>query len=243
MPHRFFADTPVSASSIRLPPKEAHHLIHVLRGQVGDEVIIFDGSGVEFQARVAEIRRSEVELQVLGRQTVDRELPLHITLGVALPKGDRQRWLIEKAVELGVGNVVPLQTERGVAQPAPKAVERLARFVIEASKQCGRNRLMQVDSARPLVDYLAQASPGAARWLAHPGTGPAFSSGQSHAASEILLAVGPEGGFTDLEVEQAARSGWQIVALGPRILRVETAALLLSALAGTGRPLPEGPRR
>ena len=231
MTNRFFLDPPVSADLVRLPPSEAHHLAHVMRRHVGDEVILFDGTGAEYTAQITSIRRTDVELRILRRAEVDRELPLKITLGVGLPKGDRQRWLIEKAVELGVDSLVPLETEHGVAQPAPSAVERLGRFVIEASKQCGRNRLMEVAPARPLAKYLEEAPGTAGRWLAHPGGVPLDR--QAARAAHICIAIGPEGGFSDRELELARAGGWEVLDLGARTLRVETAALMLSAYAAS----------
>ena len=106
--------------------------------------MLWDGSGAEFSAKVAQIGRSSVDLEVRQRHEIDRELSFSLTLGVALPKGDRQRWLVEKCTELGTTCLVPLITERGVAQPVEKALSRLERTVIETCKQCGRNRLMEI---------------------------------------------------------------------------------------------------
>ena len=97
---------------------EAHHLLHVMRAKAGTRVTLFDGSGWEFEAVVERAGRSEVELAIAGRQEIDREAQIAVTLGVALPKGERQKWLVEKVVELGVARLVPLETARGVAQPA-----------------------------------------------------------------------------------------------------------------------------
>ena len=101
--HRFYVETPVSSNKAYLAGSEAHHLIHVLRASVGMEVVLIDGSGAEFDARVLRIDRRGVELEVITRQAIDRELSFPFTLGVTLPKGDRQRWLVEKAVELAAG--------------------------------------------------------------------------------------------------------------------------------------------
>ena len=229
MTHRYFVDRPITQDTATLTGPEAHHLLHVMRAKPGDQVILFDGSGHEFPSRVETLRRSEADLTILGRQLVDRELPHPLILGVALPKGDRQRWLVEKAVELGVTRLLPLETERSVAQPNPKAVERLRRAAIEASKQCGRNRLMEIASPQRWANFL-QASDGASvRLVAHPTPEVLVRNVLSSVASPIVLAVGPEGGLTEDEIEQAAKHGWQTVTLGPRILRIETAALALAA--------------
>ena len=246
MADRYFVETPITGERATLAAAEAHHLAHVMRAKPGTLVTLFDGSGCEFAARVERVGRSEIDLSVLERQSVDRELAIDLTLAAALPKGDRQRWLIEKAVELGVTRFVPLETERGVAQPSGGALERLRRGVIEASKQCGRNRLMEVAEPMLLNGLLAgDAQPTAkqtVRWLAHPGgmsmaeATRALHDGQ---LGDVLIAVGPEGGFTAGETSLATQRGWQVVGLGERILRVETAALLLAAIAAVHCGGPE----
>ena len=229
---RFFVEPPIEGEMARLVDREAHHLIHVLRLSIDSKVTLFDGSGAEFTARVSQVGRTEVELAVLARHEVDRELPRPLTLGVALPKGDRQKWMIEKATELGATCLVPLETDHGVAQPVAKSLARLRHAVIEASKQCRRNRLMEIAEPMAVADYLDGGPQDARRWLAHPGG--EISSAKAVRAdghSETLLAVGPEGGFTGDEVASARTAGWQIVDLGPRILRIETAAAVLTVLA------------
>ncbi len=241
MADRYFSETPISEDRALLVGAEAHHLVHVIRAKPGTRVVLFDGSGVEFIARVERIDRSEVQLAVLSRQEVDRELPEELTLGVALPKGDRQRWLVEKAVELGVGWIVPLWTARSVAQPVEQALKRLRRTVIESSKQCGRNRLMEIAEPRAWADYVADTAESPCRLLAQPH-GRQTVAGPLSAAdllSPVFLAVGPEGGFSDAEVSLAVAAGWQMIDLGPRILRVETAAILLVATVCQVRRNPQ----
>ncbi len=242
MSDRYFMDRPIVDSLAVLAGAEAHHLIHVMRARPGTEIVLFDGSGAEFPARVERLRRAEVELIVLGRDEIDRELPRAVTLAVALPKGDRQRWLVEKATELGVARLVPLRTTRSVAQPVQQAIGRLRRTAIEASKQCGRNRLMEIAEPRAWADFLTETAGEPFRLLAHPKKGgqatfSSTASASSESASEKVacpsfLAVGPEGGFTDEEVSMGTAVGWQPVDLGPRILRTETAAILLVAVFG-----------
>ena len=233
MAHRFFAQSPISSGHTRLDGSEAHHLANVMRATVGAEVVLFDGSGAEFAARVTRIGRSGVDLEVLARCDVNREAARELTLGVALPKGDRQRWLVEKAVELGVCRLTPLEIARGVARPTEQAIARLRRTVIEASKQCGRNRLMEIMPPTAFADYVATVPNNADRLAAHPVQTGGDQSTRSLASSTgaVYLAVGGEGGFTSDEVSAAAACGWQFVDLGPRILRVETAALALAAWA------------
>ena len=104
MIHRHFVDSPITTAQVTLAGTEAHHLLHVMRAKVGSQVMLFDGSGMEFTAVVRSLGRATVELEIVGREPIDREHPRAITLGVALPKGDRQRWLVEKAVELALAS-------------------------------------------------------------------------------------------------------------------------------------------
>jgi 16S rRNA (uracil1498-N3)-methyltransferase len=233
MSERFFSSNPITAERITLDGPEAHHLLHVMRATPCERVILFDGTGAEFIAIVEQLKRSEVELRITERCTVDRELPFPLTVGVALPKGDRQKWLVEKLTELGVTTLVPLITERSVAQPSIGALDRLRRAVIEAAKQCGRNRLMEISPPQRWEAWLNDDcwlpnNTQLSRLLAHPKGLPLTELPPIQNAP-VQLAIGPEGGFTDAEVSAAVSAGWQTVSLGPRILRVETAAIALAA--------------
>ncbi len=227
MKDRYFSESTIAGESVNLHGSEAHHLLHVMRVKLGTEVIVFDGQGGEWSAEVARLGRSEVVLALQEHFAIERESPIEISMAVPLPKGDRQRWLIEKAVELGVARLIPLTTERSTKNAAEAHV-KLTRYVIEASKQCGRNRLMQIDSPQAWPELaaggLARHNLAMNRILAHP-TGQPISEIPSD--SPAHLAIGPEGGFTDEEVERAVDAGWQVVSLGERILRIETAALAL----------------
>lgn len=236
MSRRYFSETPIAGPDATLAGPEAHHLLHVLRAAPGMEVVLFDGGGGEFDARVARCGRSTVKLTVGPRRDVDRELPFEFTLGVPLPKGDRQRWIVEKATELGVTRLVPLVVERSPRGAAERG-DKLVRYVVEASKQCGRNRLMEI--AEPLAwdEWLALPGVGAdaegttRRWVAHP-VAPPLDASSALRATPTFAAVGPEGGLTDEEVAMAVGAGWKLAGLGPRVLRIETAAVALAALIG-----------
>jgi 16S rRNA (uracil1498-N3)-methyltransferase len=252
MTERYFVDSPIRGELVVLAGSEAHHLIHVMRGAPGQDLVLFDGSGSEFQGRIEKVSRTKVHVAILSGQVVDRELPFDLTLGVSLPKGDRQKWLVEKAVELGVRRIVPIEATRSVAQPVEHALVRLRRTVVEASKQCGRNRLLEIDEYQHLADFMDRNAPGACRLLAHPHRQSAdaaqsvrlASAGSRRGSQAVIAAIGPEGGFTPEEVADAVDVGWRLIDLGPRILRIETAAIWLCALAvhvfGSQPPLPEG---
>lgn len=231
MSHRFFSESPLKLdpdhpAPARLTDAEAHHFLHVMRGSVGDRVTLFDGSGREFEAEAIETTRREVTLALRSCAEVDREPAVGLTLGVALPKGDRQKVLVEKLTELGVARLVPLTTERSVATPKAAGLNKLRRAVIEASKQCGRNRLMVIEEPMGLTRFL-DTTEAAAKWIAHP-----YNASQPvpEAVGPFAVAVGPEGGFTEAEVAAAAAAGWAGRSLGKSILRIETAAIAFAAL-------------
>jgi 16S rRNA (uracil1498-N3)-methyltransferase len=237
MTARYFVETPIAGDEAALVDAEAHHAAHVMRIGVGDSVTLFDGSGYEFAARVAKVGRSEIQLAIEGRALVDRELRRDVTLCSALPRGDRQRWLIEKAVELGVRRFVPLRTKRAVVQPDAGACARLRRTVIEASKQCGRNVLMRIDEPPGVAGCAALFGDDVLRLLAAPSAteGLIEMSSSATALRPVTVIIGPEGGLTDEEEAAATAAGWRPVSLGPRILRIETAAALVCGWAAIER--------
>ncbi len=240
MNRRFFSEHPIGGDAAQLDGAEAEHLVRVLRGKVGDQVTLFDGRGAEYSARITAVRRSRVELAVLARHLTCRELSAELVLGVALPKGERQRWLVEKAVELGVTRLVPLVTQRSVAEPVA-AVARLRRYVIEASKQCGRNRLLEIATPVSWAVYCGQDHGTATRLVAAfgPQAAPLSQAFSRATGGGVWLAVGPEGGLTDDEL--AAAASWRRVSLGSRVLRVETAALALVAFCSLHDAAPVTP--
>jgi 16S rRNA (uracil1498-N3)-methyltransferase len=234
MTRRYFSEKPLAGAKATLAGSEAHHLLHVLRATPGMRVILFDGSGFEFEAEVTSCGRTSAELSILERREVNRELPFELTLGVPLPKGDRQRWIIEKAVELGVTRFVPLATERSLAKGEKHAGEKLFRYAMEASKQCGRNCLMQIAELRDWPQWLklptdvGQAATPTIKWIAHPGGRPLTLTDLGQ-ATPTFVGFGPEGGLTDGESAAAKETGWELIGLGPRVLRIETAAMALVA--------------
>jgi len=228
MPDRYFLETPPHGKQAELSGPEAHHLAHVMRAAVGDQVLLFDGSGIEFTAEIRKIGRQNVELAVISQAVIDREPPRPVVIGVSLPKGDRQKWLVEKLVELGATELIPLTTRRSVAQPVDSALARLQRQVLEATKQCGRTKLMAIGEPCAWQEFINKPPAGAARWLAHTAFDQAAKPTdvrQQLTSAGVWFAIGPEGGFTDDEVAGAIAHGWQAVSFGPRVLRVETAAI------------------
>jgi 16S rRNA (uracil1498-N3)-methyltransferase len=228
MAERFYVNCPLGPGPVELRGPEAHHLSTVCRLRAGDRVCLFNGDGRQYPAEVRAAGKRHVALEVLAVEAPPRELGFRLEVAVPLPKGDRAQFLVEKLTELGAAVLVPLRTARSVVHPGETRLERLQRYVIEASKQCGRNVLMGVAPLTDWESYCARGDLPARRLLAHPG-GPRPAPG---GGGDCAVAVGPEGGFTDAEVEAARAASWRPVGLGPRILRVETAALVLAALAG-----------
>jgi 16S rRNA (uracil1498-N3)-methyltransferase len=232
MSERFYVSSPLQLGQVVLEGAEARHLATVCRLRAGDPVCLFNGDGCQYPATVQEVGKRTVTLLVAGVEAPQRELPFRLVVAAPLPKGDRAQFLIEKLTELGVTRFVTLLTRRSVVQPRESTQEKLERWVIEASKQCGRNVLMEIARAEEWANYCWREDLPPRRLLAHCGEDPAAIE-QLREKCHVAVAVGPEGGFTEEEVVLARRAGWQIVGLGPRVLRVETAALALAAFATT----------
>jgi 16S rRNA (uracil1498-N3)-methyltransferase len=239
MSDRFYTPDPLGPGEYVLSGPDAHHLAAVRRFGPGDWVVLFNGDGREYPAEVIEADRKRTVLNILAAAEADRELPFPLVVASALPKGDRADFLVEKLTELGVTRFVPLSTTRAVVQPKGAKVEKFERAVIEASKQCGRNRLMAVDPPAKWDEFAARVeNMPAVRVVLHPPAAeqpihPLADLAEVVRRCGVVFAVGPEGGFTDAEVATAGAAGWRRVALGPRVLRVETAAVAAAAWAAT----------
>jgi len=231
MADRFHVNCPLGPGPVELDGPEAHHLATVCRLRPGDLVCLFNGDGHEYPAEVTQLTRRTVSLRVLRVESPQRELSFRLEVAAPLPKGDRAQFLVEKLTELGATSFVPLKTTRSVVEPREAKREKLQRYVIEASKQCGRNVLMRIESPAEWSAYCRRADLPPLRVLAHPG-GTALSSIAN--GGDAAIAVGPEGGGTDEEIEAGRTAGWQVVGLGPRILRIETAAIFLASWLGQG---------
>jgi 16S rRNA (uracil1498-N3)-methyltransferase len=231
MADRFYTNSPLAPGPALLQGPEAHHLATVLRAKPGERITLFNGDGCEYPAEVVAVNRKSVTVRVMSIERPARELPIRLQVAAPLPKGDRGDFLIEKLTELGATDFTPLRTERSVVHPREAKLDRLERTVIEASKQCGRNFLLRIHGLTSWPEFARRDNLPRLRVLAHleeSGDLPP-ELGKTNAC----VAVGPEGGFTGEEVELARQAGWQIVGLGPRILRVETAALMLACRAAS----------
>lgn len=246
MVSRFHVPEPLRAGTFTLDTSEFHHMVRVTRHKVGDTVRMFDGSGREADAEITFLSRSAATLSVGKVESMPEGDGPQLILAVPIPKLARAGWIVEKAVELGVSKLIPIGTTRSVVDPRETKLDNLRASVISAMKQSGRSRAMEITPVMKWPDFVKTELPQHATVVAHPGGMP-FTTGFIHSAlaeatgrsglakskggSPTFLAVaGPEGGFTVEEVTQAVTSGARLTSLGPRILRVETAALAMAAI-------------
>lgn len=236
MPHRAFA-ADLTQPEVILSESEAHHVLHVLRGRVGDELELFDGAGTVARAVIAAAARRDVTCRIASRTREDVVRRCAVTVCSAPPKGDRLKWLVEKLTELGVDELQLMQTHRTVVVPGETRIEKLRTSVIAACKQCGRNRLMDVRTLAPFADVLRPNEGGGdrpIRLIAHPGSDSrsltaVLATTERHRSVQVL--IGPEGGFTPDEIQQALRAGAIAVEWpGGHILRIETAAIAFASV-------------
>lgn len=220
---RFFV-ADLEASPVELSADEAHHLVHVLRLKKGDDVVLFDGQGHAAQATVTLIDGDAVELEI-GGPVPTNESPLALTVAVAVPKGDAMELIVQKLTELGVATIQPLVSDHGEIRKnvVKKRLERWERIALEAAKQCGRSRLPVLEPPRDLPEL---AEPGS--FLLTPGAPPLTST--MTLPSQVVVFVGPEGGWSEAELSLAKTRALKKFGLGPRTLRTETAAIAAATL-------------
>lgn len=233
---RFYCPEILAQSgTAELPEQAAHHAARVLRLQAGDRVSVFNGRGGEGEARITDIGKRNVTLEIVDWHDVERESPLQVLLAQAISAGEKMDFTLQKAVELGIGNIQPLASERSVVRlSGERAEKRVAHWqgvVIAACEQSGRNRVPEVAPIRPLLDWLGQQDEGLRLMLS-----PVAEVGLRDLpkpTGNITLLIGPEGGLSPAEAEAAQRYGFTPVRLGARVLRTETAALAALAAMQT----------
>lgn len=226
---RLFYDFPLAVgTSIDLPKDVARHIM-VLRLSPGEHITLFNGKGGEYQAKIIGTERHLTTAEIVSFSQREVELPYKITLAQGIPEAGKMDWIIEKAVELGVQEIVPVATRRSVVRlNADRTEKRLSRWqsiVISASQQCGRNRLL--DIARPVdFDVCISLLSGQSTIMFSPRATESLASWiTQQIPHDITLLIGPEGGFSPEEEELARQNGVISLSMGPRILRTETAGL------------------
>ena len=231
---RIHVDLPLAAGArIALPDAAAGHLLRVLRAQVGDPCVLFNGDGNDYDARIAAIGRREASVEVLGVRAVDNESPLQITLMQGIARGDKMDWILQKATELGVAAVLPVSSERSeVRLDRARADKRVAHWrsvVVSACEQSGRAQLPQLTPLQSLVAALPLLPQTALRLLLDPQAAMSLAT-LPEPETGIVIAVGPEGGWSPRDREALHAAGFNGVRLGPRVLRTETAGIAAIAI-------------
>ncbi|MBK7357223.1 16S rRNA (uracil(1498)-N(3))-methyltransferase [Propionivibrio sp.] len=246
--NRFYCPLPLeNTSQLALPEAAARHASRVLRLREGDDLILFDGHGGEYVARIARIERAQVVVNVLEWRDAECEAPIRVSLVQGLQAGEKMDMTIQKAVELGVSRIVPVKSQRSVVrlerERSARRVEHWRAVAIAACEQCGRNRVPEVDALMDLVQWLDK--PGGEeimRLMLVPGSEHTLDSIAPVAPrGQIELLIGPEGGLAMEELKKAEQAGFLPIRLGPRILRTETAGLAaLAAIQGLWGDFREG---
>lgn len=228
---RFFIDAPLSLGQHELPEAQAHYIGRVLRHAAGDAVQLFDGSGHEYLGELIEVGKKAVRVELREQLAGQVESPLRVHLGQGVSRGERMDWAIQKATELGVAEITPIVSERcEVRLKDERADKRLAHWrqvMISACEQCGRSVLPVLHAPQPLSEWQATVQ-AELKLVLHPVAEP----WATHTPPRSLaFLIGPEGGLSDKEVEQAKLAGFHAARLGPRVLRTETAPVVALAVA------------
>ena len=228
---RFFIDAPLSLGQHELPEAQAHYIGRVLRHAAGDAVQLFDGSGQEFLGELVEVGKKNVRVELRESFAGLAESPLRLHLGQGLSRGERMDWAIQKATELGVGEITPIVSERcEVRLKDERADKRLAHWrqvAISACEQCGRSVLPIIHAPVALADWQRQVE-AELKLVLHPVAEPLASHARP---GSLAFLIGPEGGLSETEVESAKAAGFHAARLGPRVLRTETAPVVALSVA------------
>ena len=228
---RFFIDAPLSLGEHPLPEAQAHYIGRVLRMAEGDALQVFDGSGMEFRGTLLEVGKKRVTVRLDERFAGQVESPLQIHLGQGLSRGERMDWAIQKATELGVSEITPIFSERCEVrlkdERADKRLMHWRQVAISACEQCGRSRVPVIHPPLLLADWIKQTQ-AELKLVLHPVAEPLVSHAKP---ASLAFLIGPEGGLSDAEVEQAHGAGFLPARLGPRVLRTETAPVVALAVA------------
>lgn len=232
--NRVHVDAHLAAGArIALPEPAAQHLLRVLRLREGDACVLFNGDGNDYPARVTVAGKRGGEVEILGSEPVDNESPLRITLVQGIARGEKMDLVLQKATELGVDRIVPVNSERSEVKLDGERLERRVahwRAVLaSACEQCGRARLPRLDAPVALASVGGLLDPGGLRLTldpqgAHalPGLAPRLPADGS---GTVVVAVGPEGGWAPRDRDRLQAAGFEGLRLGPRVLRTETAGL------------------
>lgn len=231
---RLYVEHELEGNSVALDERESHYLGQVLRLERGDQLVIFNGRGVERLASVEAVQRRGVLLALAAAHEPLPESVLDLTLVQALPKSDAMDLIVQKAAELGARALVPVYTEFSVvkldAERSERRLDHWRRIAQSACEQCGRHQPPRIEPPVPLAAALAALPSAGSRFALDPSAEQPLG-GETLPARELVVAIGPEGGFGAADWRRLDAAQFTRVALGPRILRAETAALAVCAIA------------
>lgn len=232
---RFFIDPEILTTDvIDLPAEISHQLVRVLRSRVGERLVLCPGDGTEWVVAITEIQGKSVRVRPLATRTPDVDLRCDLHVAVAVLKGEKLDWTLQKLTELGARDISLLTTERTISSAGEerwsKRLERYRRIVREAAEQCGGTRVPEVHEPRKVAELLPAMGGEYAPLILDPYAERSLSAALVPCPERVLLLIGPEGGFSVDEVRSAAELGATPVNLGRRVLRAETAALASAAL-------------
>lgn len=231
---RLFVERELDGTSVTLDEREAHYLGRVLRLAPGDELVAFNGRGAERAATIGSLQRRGAVLELRTALAPLTESPLDLTLLLALAKSDAMDLVVQKATELGVHTLAPAFTEFSVvrldAERSERRIDHWRKIARSACEQCGRHRPPTIAAPLPLAEALAALPAAAARFALDPAADRALDE-QAPPTAGLVIAIGPEGGFGASDWRRLDAAGFLRVALGPRVLRAETAALAACAVA------------
>jgi 16S rRNA (uracil1498-N3)-methyltransferase len=215
----------IEGKELVLDGDEFSHLVHVMRKNAGEEIRVVDGKGTAYDVRLGELKKHAVRCAILRSEKQHHEPPRSVSLAVGVLKNPSKfDFLVEKAVELGVTEIIPLRSERAIARHARS--DRWQKLALAAMKQCGRSFLPQVRELTPLEDLLADGSRFDLSLVAHEGAEGAGDAGiDKPAVRTVRVLIGPEGGFSESEIGAALEAGYKLLYFGNRRLRSETAAI------------------
>jgi 16S rRNA (uracil1498-N3)-methyltransferase len=235
-PPRFFiSPEQVIGQSITISGEDVHHIVKVLRMKTGDELLLCDGKGTEYSVKIGQVHISEITTEVTARSKREIHCPL-VTLCQGLPKSDKMDWIVQKSTELGVASISPLVTERTIVKirDEEKRVSRWQKIAREAAMQSNRPDIPKVGHILSFSDFFRTLSPEPRTLLLLPweeGTVPIKGILRANPGiTNIIVLIGPEGGFSAQEAEEAKEKGFHLVSLGQNILRTETAALAVLSM-------------
>ncbi|HYO27414.1 MAG TPA: 16S rRNA (uracil(1498)-N(3))-methyltransferase [Azonexus sp.] len=225
---RFYCREVLSPGAhIDLPAPVARHAVRVLRLPPGAAVVLFDGRGGEYDARIERIERDRVVAALGAWRDVERESGLAVTLIQAVQAGEKMDYTVQKAVELGVSQIVPVDSRRSVTRlSGERAARRVAHWqgvAAAACEQCGRNQVPQLAPLEKLENWLARPANGTLRLILAPDAEQALVD--LPPVTNVQMLIGAEGGLDPQEIVAAQQVGFKAVRMGPRILRTETAGL------------------